>query len=110
MAPVALHIPYVQEKLRKDIKVAAQNAWVKGSGAYTGEVRCVGIILASNSANNAFQHLHLSHVMSQAVGKPHQRRKSQKLALVSRDSAVTLRMQCGYSEGLWFGVGHSGSL
>ncbi len=40
MAPVALHIPYVHEKLRKDFKVAAQNAWVKGSGAYTGEIRC----------------------------------------------------------------------
>ena len=40
VAPVALHIPYVQEKLRKDFKVAAQNAWVKGSGAYTGEIRC----------------------------------------------------------------------
>ncbi|CAK0782407.1 hypothetical protein CVIRNUC_005672 [Coccomyxa viridis] len=38
VAPVALHIPYVQEKLRKDFKVAAQNAWVKGSGAYTGEI------------------------------------------------------------------------
>lgn len=38
---MALHIPYVQEKLRKDFKVAAQNAWVKGSGAYTGEIRCV---------------------------------------------------------------------
>ena len=40
VAPVALHIPYVQDKLRKDFKVAAQNAWVKGSGAYTGEIRC----------------------------------------------------------------------
>lgn len=39
MAPTALHIPYVQENLRKDFKVAAQNAWVKGSGAYTGEIR-----------------------------------------------------------------------
>ncbi len=40
VAPVALHIRYVQEHLRKDFKVAAQNAWVKGSGAYTGEIRC----------------------------------------------------------------------
>ena len=40
MAPVALHIPYVQDHLRKDFKVAAQNAWVKGNGAYTGEIRC----------------------------------------------------------------------
>ena len=40
VAPVALHIPYVQDHLRKDFKVAAQNAWVKGNGAYTGESRC----------------------------------------------------------------------
>ena len=40
VAPVALHIPYVQDHLRKDFKVAAQNAWVKGNGAYTGELRC----------------------------------------------------------------------
>ena len=90
VAPVALHIPFVQEKLRKDFKVAAQNAWVKGSGAYTGEIRCVGIILASKAANNAFQHLRLAHVMSQAVGKSDQRRKRRKLALISRDSAVIL--------------------
>ena len=40
VASVALHIPYVQDHLRKDFKVAAQNAWVKGNGAYTGEIRC----------------------------------------------------------------------
>ena len=54
VAPVALHIPYVQEKLRKDFKVAAQNAWVKGSGAYTGEIRCVGSVPALKAANKAF--------------------------------------------------------
>ena len=53
VAPVALHIPYVQEKLRKDFKVAAQNAWVKGSGAYTGEIRCVKSIMACKAAKNA---------------------------------------------------------
>ena len=41
VAPTAVHIPYVQSKLRKEIAVAAQNAWVKGSGAYTGELRHV---------------------------------------------------------------------
>ena len=39
MAPTAVHIPLVQPKLRKDFAIAAQNCWVKGSGAYTGELR-----------------------------------------------------------------------
>ena len=39
IAPVAVHIPYVQSNVNKSIKVAAQNCWVKGSGAYTGEIR-----------------------------------------------------------------------
>ena len=42
VAPTAVHIPLVQAKLRKDFAVAAQNCWVKGSGAYTGELRSVG--------------------------------------------------------------------
>ena len=109
VAPVALHIPYVQEKLRKDFKVAAQNAWVKGSGAYTGEIRCVRIIPPSKAANNAFQHLQSSHVMSVAVGNSHWRRKRRKMALVLRDSIDNLCMQRGYSEGFWSGVGHSGA-
>lgn len=51
MAPVALHIPYVQEKLRKDFKIAAQNAWVKGSGAYTGEIRYATPRLAKHACH-----------------------------------------------------------
>ncbi len=39
VAPTAVHIPLVQSSLRKDFAIAAQNAWVKGSGAYTGELR-----------------------------------------------------------------------
>jgi triosephosphate isomerase len=39
VAPTAVHIPLVQPKLRKDFALAAQNCWVKGSGAYTGELR-----------------------------------------------------------------------
>jgi len=46
---VALHIPYVQEKLRKDFKIAAQNAWVKGSGAYTGEIRYASALSAKHA-------------------------------------------------------------
>ncbi|CAL8471024.1 g10566 [Coccomyxa elongata] len=38
VAPTAVHIPLVQSSLRKDFAIAAQNAWVKGSGAYTGEL------------------------------------------------------------------------
>ena len=41
VAPTAVHIPLVQVKLRKDFAIAAQNCWVKGSGAYTGELRWV---------------------------------------------------------------------
>ncbi|KAK9849937.1 hypothetical protein WJX84_009300 [Apatococcus fuscideae] len=38
-APTSLHIARAQQKLQhKEIKVAAQNAWVKGNGAYTGEI------------------------------------------------------------------------
>ena len=39
VAPVFTHIPLVQQKLNSKITVAAQNCWVKGNGAYTGEVR-----------------------------------------------------------------------
>ncbi|KAK9901390.1 hypothetical protein WJX75_009893 [Coccomyxa subellipsoidea] len=38
VSPTAVHIPLVQSSLRKDFAIAAQNAWVKGSGAYTGEL------------------------------------------------------------------------
>ncbi len=39
VAPVFTHIPLVQQKLNSKIAVSAQNCWVKGNGAYTGEVR-----------------------------------------------------------------------
>ena len=41
MAPAAVHIPTVRAALRKDFAVAAQNCWVKGGGAFTGELRCL---------------------------------------------------------------------
>ena len=40
VAPTTLHIGFTKEKLSKDFQLAAQNCWVKGSGAYTGEIRC----------------------------------------------------------------------
>jgi triosephosphate isomerase (TIM) len=39
IAPPCLYLIPVLELLRKDIKVAAQNSYVKPSGAYTGEIR-----------------------------------------------------------------------
>ena len=41
IAPPALYVIPVAEQVRKEIKVAAQNCYVKTSGAYTGEIRCV---------------------------------------------------------------------
>lgn len=38
VAPTFLHIPAVVDALRPEFKVAAQNSWVKGNGAYTGEI------------------------------------------------------------------------
>ena len=39
MAPTSVHIPSVKAALSSSISVAAQNCWVKGTGAYTGEIR-----------------------------------------------------------------------
>jgi triosephosphate isomerase (TIM) len=39
IAPPALYIIPLAEALRKDFKVAAQNAYIKTSGAFTGEIR-----------------------------------------------------------------------
>lgn len=39
IAPPALYIIPLAEVLRKDFKVAAQNAYIKTSGAFTGETR-----------------------------------------------------------------------
>lgn len=38
VAPVAVHIPFVLSHIRPDIFVSSQNVWVKGSGAFTGEI------------------------------------------------------------------------
>ncbi len=38
VAPPFVYIPLVKDIIRPDIEVAAQNAWVKAPGAYTGEV------------------------------------------------------------------------
>lgn len=38
VGPTFVHIPYTLANLRKDFAVSAQNCWVKGSGAYTGEI------------------------------------------------------------------------
>ncbi|KAI8643124.1 triosephosphate isomerase [Parasitella parasitica] len=38
VAPPALYVDRVNQGLKKDIKVAAQNTYIKASGAYTGEI------------------------------------------------------------------------
>ena len=39
VSPTFVHLQHVLEHLRPPITVAAQNCWVNGTGAYTGEVR-----------------------------------------------------------------------
>ena len=41
IAPPALYIIPLKELLRGDFKIAAQNCYIKTSGAFTGEIRCV---------------------------------------------------------------------
>lgn len=41
IAPPAIYLLAVQDILRKDVKVSAQNAYFKPSGSFTGEIRCV---------------------------------------------------------------------
>ena len=38
VAPMSIHIPFVQSILRPDIKISAQNTSITGPGAYTGEI------------------------------------------------------------------------
>ncbi|CAO3656511.1 unnamed protein product [Mucor hiemalis] len=38
VAPPALYVDRVNQGVKKDIKVAAQNTYIKASGAYTGEI------------------------------------------------------------------------
>jgi len=40
IAPPFVYLPYTKDLLRKDVEVAAQNAWVRKGGAYTGEISC----------------------------------------------------------------------
>lgn len=47
VAPTFVHIPSVKSALTQPISVAAQNCWVKGSGAYTGEIRSFAPLLCS---------------------------------------------------------------
>ena len=56
VAPTAVHIPLVQSSLRKDFHIAAQNAWVKGCGAYTGEIRYAPGSPASSILLHAIEH------------------------------------------------------
>ena len=39
VSPTFVHLPHVIDNLRKPYEIAAQNCWVNGCGAYTGEVR-----------------------------------------------------------------------
>lgn len=39
LAPPAIYLLTLKEILRKEIKIAAQNCYVKASGAFTGEIR-----------------------------------------------------------------------
>ncbi len=39
VAPPFVFIPLVKSLLRSDFQIAAQNCWVKGGGAFTGEIR-----------------------------------------------------------------------
>ena len=47
IAPPALYIIPLKELLRGDFKIAAQNCYIKTSGAFTGEIRCVQLPRAS---------------------------------------------------------------
>ena len=39
VSPPAIYLIPLQEKLRKDVKIAAQNCYLRPSGAFTGEIR-----------------------------------------------------------------------
>lgn len=41
VSPPYVFLPFVKSLLRSDFHVAAQNAWVRKGGAYTGEIRYV---------------------------------------------------------------------
>lgn len=43
ISPSPIYLLHTQSTLRKEVKVAAQNCYLKSSGAFTGEVRCVRV-------------------------------------------------------------------
>lgn len=47
IAPPAIYLVPVKESVRKDVKVSAQNCYFKESGAFTGEIRLVGLLFLS---------------------------------------------------------------
>lgn len=60
VAPVAVHIPYTQSNIQNNIKVAAQNCWVKGNGAFTGEIRYIDIAVQ----HDLLEYLLLAHALN----------------------------------------------
>jgi len=46
IAPPALYLDQCRKQARKEIGVAAQNAYSATSGAYTGEIRCISVTLS----------------------------------------------------------------
>ncbi|KAG6839596.1 hypothetical protein C0991_001048 [Blastosporella zonata] len=49
IAPPSLYLLSLKAKLRKDVQLAAQNAYFKSSGAFTGEIRQISIGLSNPS-------------------------------------------------------------
>lgn len=44
-APPSIYVQYTREKLRKDAEIAVQNCYKVASGAFTGEVRWIAILV-----------------------------------------------------------------
>ena len=63
IAPPSIYLIPVLESLRKEIKVAAQNAYVKPSGAFTGEISSQQLVDAGIPyvILGTTQHLSVSH-------------------------------------------------
>jgi triosephosphate isomerase (TIM) len=40
IAPPSLYLLTLKDIIRKDIQLAAQNAYIKSSGVFTGEISC----------------------------------------------------------------------
>ena len=54
ISPPYVFLPQVQSTLRSDFAIAAQNAWVKKGGAYTGEIRWLDIFFIWCWEDDAF--------------------------------------------------------